>query len=192
MIKRRNDGKASYTQGDDSMLAILLTAIESDKEKERFIEIYEKYRTYMEQTAIRILKEQSDAEDAVQNAFMQIIKHFEKTYEIPNDNLRFWIISIVKNEALSILRKKKRICSIEDWDGFTNNIDDVVEYSELVTLFTRLPETYRAVLEMKILLGYSDKEISRHLGITVTAVSSRVNRGRLLLREIIRKGGFHV
>lgn len=174
------------------MLAILLTTIESEKDKEKFIEVYEKYRIRMEQTAIRILKEQSDAEDAVQNAFVQIIKHFEKIYEIPGENLPFWIISIVKNEALSILRKKKKITSLEDWEGFTNSIDDIVEYSELVTLFTHLPETYRAVLEMKILLGYSDKEISRHLGITETAVSSRANRGRLLLREIVRKGGFHV
>lgn len=172
------------------MLAILLSAIESDKDRQKFVEIYEKYHFRMERTAIRILKEQSDAEDAVQNAFMQIIKHFEKIYEISSESLPFWIISIVKNEALSILRKNQKITSLEDWDSFTNCIDDVVEYSELVALFTHLPDTYRAVLEMKILLGYTDKEISRHLGISETAVSSRASRGRQLLREIVKKGGF--
>ena len=58
------------------MLAILLSAIESDKDRQKFAEIYEKYHFRMERTAIKILKEQSDAEDAVQNAFMQIIKYY--------------------------------------------------------------------------------------------------------------------
>lgn len=63
-------------------------------------------------------------------------------------------------------------------------------YTELVSLFAPLPETYRATLEMKCLLQYTDREIGRHLGISETAVSSRVNRERALLRQIIEKEGF--
>ena len=59
------------------MLAVLLAALESDADRQKFIEIYEKYHVQMERTAMRILKEQSDVEDAVQNAFMQMIRHFE-------------------------------------------------------------------------------------------------------------------
>ena len=76
------------------MLAVLLAALESDEDKQKFTEIYELYHVQMEQTAIRILKDQHDAEDAVQNAFMQIIRHFEKIYEIPCEKLPFWIICI--------------------------------------------------------------------------------------------------
>ena len=86
------------------MLAVLLAALESDTDRQKFIEIYEKYHVQMERTAMRILKEQSDVEDAVQNAFMQMIRHFEKIFEIPCEELPFWIISIVKNEARGILR----------------------------------------------------------------------------------------
>lgn len=66
------------------------------------------------------------------------------------------------------------------------------EHTELVNLFAKLPLSYRSVLEMKILLGYSDKEIATHLGISETAVSTRASRGRTLLREIIRKEGFSI
>ena len=76
------------------MLAVLLAALESDTDRQKFIEIYEKYHVQMERTAMRILKEQSDVEDAVQNAFMQMIRHFEKIFEIPCEELPFWIISI--------------------------------------------------------------------------------------------------
>ena len=174
------------------MLAVLLAALESDADREKFKEIYERYHGQMERTAIRILKEQSDVEDAVQNAFMQIIRHFDKIFEIPSEELPFWCISIVKNEALSILRKGKRIVPLEDWDGFTENIDDISGYTELVDLFTQLPETYRSVLEMKILHGYSDRETAKRLGISETAVSTRATRGRALLRKIVEKEGFCV
>lgn len=147
------------------MLAVLLATLESDEDRQKFIEIYERYHVQMERTAMRILKEQSDVEDAVQNAFMQMIRHFEKIFEIPCEELPFWIISIVKNEARIILRKTQRTVPLDDWDGFTKSIDDISEYTELVDLFTRLPETYRSVLEMKMLHGYSDKEISKRLGI---------------------------
>ena len=147
------------------MLAVLLAALESDEDRQKFIEIYEQYHDQMERTAMRILKEQSDVEDAVQNAFMQMIRHFEKIFEIPCEELPFWIISIVKNESRIILRKNQRTVPMENWDGFIKSIDDISGYAELVDLFTRLPETYRSVLELKMLHGYSDKEISKRLGI---------------------------
>ena len=110
------------------MLAVLLAALESDEDKQKFTEIYKLYHAQMEQTAIRILKDQHDAEDAVQNAFMQIIRHFEKIYEIPCEKLPFWIICIVKNEATTILRKNKRIVQLENWDSFTVEAEDITDY----------------------------------------------------------------
>ena len=121
------------------MLAVLLAALESDADRQKFIDIYEKYQVGMERTAMRILKEQSDVEDAVQNAFMQMIRHFENIYEIKCEELPFRIISIVKNEARAILRKNSRTVSLEDWDGFAEHIEDISGYTELVDLFTLLP-----------------------------------------------------
>lgn len=57
------------------MLAFLLSTLESNEDKEIFTKLYEQYRPLMERTATRILKEPSDIEDAVQNAFVQIIRH---------------------------------------------------------------------------------------------------------------------
>lgn len=174
------------------MLSFYLTALESDADRKAFTAIYDQHHSKMESAAIRILKNQGDAEDAVQNAFMQVIRHFEKTYQIPCEDLPFWLISIVKNEAYMILRKKKQTVSLEDWSGFSKKAADVSDYAELVELFAELPDTYRRVLEMKILLGYTDKEIAAHLGITETAVSTRASRGRQLLKEILEKEGFQL
>ena len=171
------------------MLAFFLAALDNDADRRMFVYIYENYRARMEQTAIRILKNQSDAEDAVQNAFVQIIRHFEKINSIPCEELPFWIISIVKNEALMIIRKRKRAVQFEDWEEGLVAAEDVTGYHELVELVSKLPETYRAVLEMKIMLGYSDKEIAKHLNISETAVSTRASRARDLLRKAIEREG---
>lgn len=121
-----------------------------------------------------------------------LFRHFDKIHKIPREELPFWIISIVKNEALSIIRKRQKTVSLENWDGYIIESENVLDYTELVNLFAKLPLSYRSVLEMKILLGYSDKEIATHLGISETAVSTRASRGRTLLREIIRKEGFSI
>lgn len=169
------------------MLTIFLAMLESDEERQQFVCLYEEYHEKMQQIAINILKEQHDAEDAVQNAFLQIIRHFEKIYEISCEELPFWIISIVRNESLMILRRKEKEVLLEDWSTFEESIGDVTGYMELVDLFRRLPKTYRVVLEMKLLIGYTDKEIARKLGISETAVSSRASRGRALLRKLVEK-----
>ncbi len=90
------------------MLVLFLSILENDDERRRFTNIYEQYHEKMEQVAIRILQEQHDAEDAVQNSFVQIIRHFETVYKISCEELLFWIISIVKNEAFMILRKRRQ------------------------------------------------------------------------------------
>lgn len=173
------------------MLAFFLAVLETETERQQFTALYEQYHDRMEQIALNILGEQHDAEDAVQNSFLQIIRHFEKISEISCEELPFWIISIVKNEALMILRTRRKTAPLEEWNGFEKSADDVSGYNELVELFRNLPETYRAVLEMKILIGYTDKEIAKRLDISETAVSSRASRGRKLLRKLLEKEGIH-
>lgn len=160
-------------------------------DRQRLAGLFDRYRGRMERTALRILPEQSDAEDAVQNALVQIIRHFEKLDEIPDENVSFWILSIVRNEALVIRRGQRRTAPLEDWDAFAAEAEDVTGWRELTALFAKLPDTYRAAMEMKLLIGYTDREIAEKLGISKAAASSRVNRGRALLRELAVKEGFH-
>ncbi len=174
------------------MLAFFLAALESPEERRRFAALYEQYHDRMERVALHMLQNQADAEDAVQEAFCQMIRHFEKIPQISCEELPFWIISIVKNEARMVLRKRRRTVPLEDWDGFEANAASAADYGELVGLFRKLPETYRAVLELKILLGCTDQEIARKLGISETAVSTRASRGRALLRRLVEEGGLQL
>ncbi len=86
------------------MLSFFLAALESDADRQMFVEVYAQHHSKMENTAIRILKNQSDAEDAVQNAFMQVIRHFEKIFHIPCEDFphcQWW--ALCRFEHISIM-----------------------------------------------------------------------------------------
>ena len=146
------------------MLSFYLSALESAADKEDFRALYRRYHGVMERTALAILQNPRDAEEAVQEAFIRVIENFSKIYEIPCKNLGAWLVTIVRNEAITMLRRRRDHLPLdEDWAGFERQARDAPDYASLVALFARLPETYRAALEMKLLLGYSGAEIARRL-----------------------------
>ncbi len=170
------------------MLVLYLQMLDTPEEQVRFEQIYQKYRGLMYHVADNILHNSQDAEDAVHNAFLRIIKHFSKFRDAPAQDVAPQLVVITKNEAISILRKKKDAAPLEDREDFTETLDAVAGYHGLVDSFRRLPQTYRAAMEMK-LLGYSDGEIAAKLGLSKTAVSTRISRGRRLLRDIVKREG---
>ena len=161
------------------MLIYYLQMLDTPEEKMRFEQIYLKYRGLMYRVADSILRNRQDAEDAVHNAFLRIIKHFKKFQTTPVEDLAPQVVVIARNEAISLLRKRKGDAPLEDWDGLAASSESVSDYHALVDSFTRLPQTYRAVMEMKLLLGCSDGEIA-----------AKLSRGRQLLRDIVEREGF--
>ncbi|MCI8524757.1 MAG: sigma-70 family RNA polymerase sigma factor [Oscillospiraceae bacterium] len=174
------------------MLIFYLQMLETPEERLRFEEIYEQYRHLMYRVARNVLRNPEDAEDAVHNAFLRVIRRFSRFQDAPKEDIAPQLVVIARNEAVSLLRKRRQVLPLEDWDGFAETAEAVADYEALVESFARLPQTYRAALEMKLLEGCSDGEIARRLGLTKSAVSTRVSRGRRLLRDIVTREGFFV
>ena len=172
------------------MLICYLQMLDTPEEKIRFENIYLKYRGLMYHVADGVLHNRQDAEDAVHNAFLRIIKHFTRFQHAPVQDLAPLVAVIARNEAISLQRKRKKEIPLETWDGIAETPEAVTDYDALIESFTRLPQTYRAALEMKLLLGYSDGDIAVRLGLSKTAVSTRIGRGRQLLRSIVEQEGF--
>ena len=172
------------------MLIYYLQMLDTPEEKIRFEKIYLKYRSLMYHVADSILHNRQDAEDAVHNAFLRIIKHFKRLQNTPVQDLTPLVAVIARNEAISLQRKRRVEVPLEAWDDIAGTSEAVTDYHALIEIFTRLPQTYRAVMEMKLLLGYSDGEIAIKLGLSKTAVSTRISRGRQLLRSIVEQEGF--
>lgn len=172
------------------MLLFYLQLLDSPEEKLRFEDIYQNYRGLMFHVADSVLHDRQEAEDAVHNAFLQLIRHFSRFRHTPAEDLRPQLAVIARNEALSLLRRRREVLPLEDWDSFADSTREISDYHALVESFAHLPQTYRSVMELKLILGYSDGEIARKLGLSKTAVSTRVSRGRRLLRDIVAREGF--
>ena len=60
----------------------------------------------------------------------------------------------------------------------------------LVSLVRALPEGYRRVLELKLVEEQSNQEIARRLGLNESTVATRIQRGKAMLRERLKKEGY--
>lgn len=101
------------------MLSLYLAALESDGDKKQFRELYRRYHRVMERTALAVLHDPHDAEEAVQEAFLRVIENFSKIDEIPCKDLGGWLVIIVRNEAITILRRRRCHLPLEEgWADF--------------------------------------------------------------------------
>ncbi len=171
------------------MLDMLLEFVE-ESQREQFTELYIAYERKMYAVALSILKNQHDAEDAVLHSFEKMIAHFEKIMALPCQEKDPYIVTIVKNTSRDILKKEGRYTELpEEWDApaFQPGPEESAGYRYLVDTIRAMPETYREVLELCCVLGYSVKEIAAMLKLKENTVSTRLKRGRKLLHERLGK-----
>ena len=89
-------------------MMIYLQMLETTEQKVRFEDLYYTYKNLMFYVANQILRNEHDAEDAVQQAFFAIAKNFEKISEIKCPQTRSFIVTIVERKAIDIYRAKNR------------------------------------------------------------------------------------
>ena len=153
-------------------------------------ELYRLYSKAMYNICIRMVKNDMDAEDLLQNSFVDI---FTKL-----DSFRFqssvgaWIKRIVVNNCINFL-KKRRLIIQELNDQITEHPDPVEEnhapkYSidSINHALFQLPDGYRVVFTLYLMEGYDHKEIAEILEISEATSKSQFSRAKKRLREIIR------
>ena len=173
------------------MLALYMTLLEDERDIPAFRRLYHTYHLGMLRMALRFFpKDQKAAEDAVHESFLKIIENFSKISEISCEELGPYVVTIVKNVSLNMLKKQKRLVLTDDWAAFEGAEEPSDGFGRLVALIRAMPETYRAVLEMRFVLEMEYREIAKALGISESAVASRVNRGRKLLIEKLKEEGY--
>ena len=148
--------------------------------KEQFGQLVMKYKESLFFTAKSILRNDTDAEDAVCSAIMKAFENFSQLRE--QQYFKSWITRIVINEAYAICRKNKNLQSMEEMTTEPAYSDYQDEMWEIVNT---LDEEFRTVI---IMFYYNDipiNEIAEYLDIAPGTVKSRLNRGRKKLKELI-------
>jgi RNA polymerase sigma-70 factor, ECF subfamily len=150
--------------------------------KEAFLALIDENRLNLYRVARGILKDKEDIEDALQNT---VIQSFQKINSLKKDEyFRTWIIRILINECNTILRKSKRVISLNE--NNSNEIySDSYEDMDLTMAIHSLSEELRVTTVLFYFEDMSLKNIARLLKIPEGTVRSRLTRARAKLREII-------
>ena len=151
--------------------------------------------------ALKLLKNQPDAEDVVQDTLLKV---FEKIDTFRGESaLSSWIYRIALNFSYMKIRKGSRneYAPIEDHmpkfekngmhlypvGSWAEKADDKLLRKEMkshiVKNIEKLSEKYKTVLVMRDIQGLSSSEVAEITGMTIPAVKSRLHRARLFLRD---------
>jgi RNA polymerase sigma-70 factor (ECF subfamily) len=184
---------------DESKPEISIEALRLGDRRE-FARLVDTYSGPLYRLALKMLGNASDAEDALQNTFLKAFQHVDK-FE-GRSSLSTWLYRIASNEALMLLRKRRPETTFSDIpseDEDNQDIDPVqitdwccLPEEELLSAeartaldnaIQRLPETMRIVFVLRDIEDLSILETSQVLGLSETAVKTRLLRARLRLRE---------
>lgn len=153
--------------------------------------LYEKLASKMLGVCIRYARDQSEAEDFLQEGF---IKVFKNIHNLRNPlQVEGWIEKIMVNTALEHIRKKKTVNGYEV--DLEDNVDveeeekvtDELSREELLSIIQELPDGFRAVFNMYAIEGFSHKEIAEKLSITEGTSKSQYARAKSILQQKVIK-----
>lgn len=153
-------------------------------------ELYKLYSKAMYNVCLRMVKSELDAEDILQNSFVDIFTKLD-TFQFQS-SIGAWIKRIVLNNCINFL-KRNRVHFEELDERFTNLKEEERSDDEQVGLTVErvnralfeLPDGYRVVFSLYMLEGYDHKEIAEILNITEATSKSQFSRAKSKLREIL-------
>jgi RNA polymerase sigma-70 factor, ECF subfamily len=151
--------------------------------------------------ALRMTRNQADAEDLVQEAMLRAYRAFH-TFE-PGTNLKAWLFRILTNAYINIYRKRQRepqkVSSdeVEEFDLYQELKDHDPQFqetpenivlnglvdSEILEAIDDLPEQFRLAVVLSDLEGFSYAEMAEIMDVPMGTVMSRLHRGRKALQK---------
>ena len=137
----------------------------------------------MFRTARAILHSDEDAEDAVQEAICSAFAHRKSLRDA--EKFKAWILRILTNKCYEICRKRRNIVDLDAVREQSAPADDVEQRMTLWQAILRLNDDLGATVTLFYYDGLSIREISKILGISESAVKTRLSRGRAQLRQLL-------
>ena len=156
---------------------------------EEFEILINQSRLKMYKTAMAILKNSEDVNDAIQETLLSAYKNIDKLKN--KEYFTTWIITILRNKCFDIIKKNKKVVSFDETmlDNTDSYYDEYKTESSLEKVLEKLDEDLK---EITILYYYDDfdvKEISSIMHIPEGTVKSRLSRARSKIREILEGWG---
>lgn len=155
-------------------------------------EIYKLYANAMYNVALRIVNDDAEAEDVLQEAFLDAFNRIKDFRQETTFGL--WLKQIVINRSINYLRKRKaEFVSIDEVEiADTPNYDESETHLKVEAIkvaMAELPDGYRVVLTLYLFEGYDHEEIAHILKITENTSRTQYMRAKRKLNSLLETKG---
>lgn len=169
-------------------MIVYLQMLETEEDRAAFEQLYLTYRSLMYRIAYGILRNQQDAEDAVHQAFLSMIKNFKNFSEIECPKTKAFCVIVVEWKSLDLLRIRKR--DIDSYDVERHGVEIPLPGDNgLADALARLSARYREVLLLRYYFGYATREIADMLQMSLSATNKLLWRAKAALAAELEGGG---
>jgi RNA polymerase sigma-70 factor (ECF subfamily) len=163
-------------------------------EEETLAALVSQYSGTLYRVAFSVLRNPADAEDAVQEAFMRVLRHRDTLGEVRDQ--RVWLIRIVWNIVLDRKRRSKTRPETDDVSELARVLpanglsaeqiaSAAQHHAHVLACVEQLPAKERQVLMLSAFEELTSVEIASVLGITESSVRSRLFRARNLMADLL-------
>lgn len=148
-------------------------------------DVIRKYQNRLFAAAFSVCRDSADAEDAVQDTF---IKYYSLQKDFADEeHVRAWLFRVAINRARDLSSSYWRRHRVS-WEEYMETLPfEEPEDSGLFEAVMRLPEKYRVVIHLFYYEEYSVREIAQLLRSREGTVKSRLSRGRMLLKTMLKE-----
>lgn len=144
------------------------------------MELFRRYRDDVYRLAVSYTRSKQEAEDVCQTVFMKLLES-----KVTPGKERAWLMQVTVNQCRSLLRSS--------WWKYTVPLDETIlapdtESSGIRQAVMALKPKYRVVVYLHYYEQYTTAEIAKMLHITPSAVTTRLDRARQQLRQVLKEG----
>ena len=179
-----------------------LSIVETPEEKSLFEQIYYTYRKRMFFVANGILDDEILAEDALQEAFLGIAKQITLFRNMPENNMRAYVLTAAKNAAINICKQEQRIkqhhtglneAAVASYPDQVHDEQICREtYRILFAVISKLPTFQRDILMLRYAHNMNCTQIAIALDRKPSTVRKELSRARKALRNECKKEGLDI
>ncbi|ARV15893.1 RNA polymerase sigma factor [Polaribacter sp. SA4-12] len=154
------------------------------------IKLYDLFCEAMFFISCRYLKNEEEAKDAMQDAFLKAFLNLESYKE--DTSFGSWLKKIVINTCIDVLKKKKiETISLDNYplevlDDNDWNFDVRIDKKEIIEAIESLKIKYQLVVKLYLIDGYDHTEISEILDIPEKTSRTQLRRGKMELRNLLK------
>jgi RNA polymerase sigma-70 factor, ECF subfamily len=170
-----------------------LVALVARGDEDALAELYDRIGRIAYGLALRVLRDDRHAEDAVQEAFLQVWRS-AATFRAERAKASTWILTLVHRRAVDLVRREERRQADPLTDDSAAGIapeetDEAAwlrfERERVQTALKQLPDVQREALELAYYGGFSQSELAERLGVPLGTIKSRMFAGLARLRELL-------